>query len=126
MLRNPVHLVLLCCAVLVAPEARAQALRTTGEVPDGLGTSDWSTIRQAYEAGRHAAHPVEGGYRANNPGQRWQTRFDGHGFTTRPDGGGWTWGLELKSYGFAGEERAGRQGVKGSSSSWIGCGRGSK
>jgi hypothetical protein len=40
-----------------------------------------------------------------NPGQRWQTRLDGRGFTTTPDGASWTWGLELLSYGFEGAQR---------------------
>src|SRR5262245_58441102 len=74
-------------------------------VPDGLAASDWASIRDAYEAGRHAAHEIENGYRARNPGQQWSTHFDGRGFTTAPDAGGWTWGLELVSFGFPGAER---------------------
>ena len=64
----------------------------------------WSA-RGAYEVGRHAAQRVEGGYSARNPSQRWTTRFDGRAFTTQPDAGGWTWGLELLRYGFAGSEQ---------------------
>ena len=67
---------------------------------------DWSSIRAAYEAGRHRAFAVDGGHRARNPGQQWTTRFDGRGFTTTPDAGGWSWGLELVSYGFAGRTSA--------------------
>ena len=73
--------------------------------PDGIPAADWAGIREAYEAGRHAARAVEGGYQAHNPGQRWRTRFDGRGFTTSPDAGGWTWGLQLESYGFVGREQ---------------------
>ena len=88
-------------AVLVLPStATAQS-----DVPDGLSATDWSSIRAAYDAGRHAAYPVEEGYRARNPGQQWHTFFDGRGFTVTPDAGSWTWGMELASYGFAGEER---------------------
>ena len=75
-------------------------------VPKGLTASDWNGIRAAYEARRHEAIPAKVGYRAHNPGQQWQTRFDGRGFITKPDAGGWQWGLELKSYGFAGDERS--------------------
>ncbi|WP_193214735.1 hypothetical protein [Luteolibacter marinus] len=32
---------------------------------------------------------------ARNPGQKWNARFDGRGFTVEPDHGEWTWGLEL-------------------------------
>jgi len=68
-------------------------------VPEGLSASDCSSIRAAYEANRHAAFAVEDGYVARNPGQQWRTRFDGRGFVTTPDGGNWSWGLELVSYG---------------------------
>src|SRR5262245_42076983 len=76
-----------------------------GVVPEGLTAGDWTSIRAAYEAGRHAAYADEDGYRARNPGQQSVTRFDGRGFTTSPDEGGRTWGLELQSYGFSGAER---------------------
>jgi hypothetical protein len=89
----------------VAALVSSIGLAQTGGPADGLGSDDWSSIRQVYDAGRHAAHPVQGGHRAHNPGQRWHTRFDGRGFTTKPDQGAWTWGLELERYGFAGRER---------------------
>jgi len=66
-------------------------------------------MRGAYEAARHAIRPVEGrpgAWQANNPGQGWTTRFDGRGFVAAPEGGGWSWGLELRSYGFAGSQRS--------------------
>jgi hypothetical protein len=70
--------------------------------PKGLAPSDWSSIRAAYEAGRHAAFADDatpGHFRARNPGQQWRTRFDGRGFLTSPDAGNWTWGLQLVSLG---------------------------
>ena len=79
------------------------------EVPKGLAKSDWSSIRAAYEAGRHAFQPVagkEGVWQARNPGQQWITTFDPRGFTAQPQGGGWTWGLELLSYGFGDQQQA--------------------
>ena len=72
-----------------------------------LSPSDWSSIRAAWDAGRHAAFAVEGGHRARNPGQRWATDFDGRGFTTTPDAGGWTWGLQLEGYGWGEVEARG-------------------
>jgi FG-GAP repeat protein len=86
------------------PHARAAA--SSSATPSRLPASDGASIRAAYEAGRHAAFAVEGGYRARNPGQQWTTLFDGRGFTTTPDGGRWTWGLELVSYGTAGAKRS--------------------
>ncbi len=77
---------------LLLPRAPAQA-------PAGLSASDWTSVRAAYEVNRHAAFAVEGGFQARNRGQQWLTRFDGRGFTVEPDSGGWTWGLELRSYG---------------------------
>ncbi len=96
---------LIACMV---PDARAQAAShepaapSAGKTPAGLNTSDWQSIRAAYEAGRHAFMPVEGQdghWQARNPGQQWTTRFDGRGFIATPREGGWTWGLELRSYG---------------------------
>ncbi len=73
--------------------------------PTGVAASDWSSIRAAHEAWRHGFQKTAAGYEAVNPGQQWRTQFDGRGFTAQPKDGGWQWGLELKSYGFAGEER---------------------
>jgi hypothetical protein len=101
---------LLAAALLVTPvgasPVRPQTLASADAVPEGLSAPEWSSIRQQYEQQRHAAYPVAGGYQARNPGQQWQTRFDGRGFTTKPEGAAWQWGLELQSYGFAGQERA--------------------
>jgi hypothetical protein len=83
------------------PDAgKPQQLRSLDETPKGLAKSDWQSIRAAFEAGQHAFQPIEGGWQARNPGQQWTTKFDLNGFLTTPEGGGWTWGLELQSYGF--------------------------
>ncbi len=87
-----------------AEPGKAQHLASAETVPKGLTPSDWGSIRAAYEAQRHAAFAVEGGYQARNPGQQWLTRFDARGFSTQPETGGWQWGLELRSYGFAGQQ----------------------
>ena len=87
-----------------AQPGKTQPLSGHDSVPEGLAPSDWTSIRAAYEAQRHAAFAVEGGYQARNPGQQWQTKFDARGFSTQPDAGGWQWGLELRSYGFAGQK----------------------
>jgi FG-GAP repeat len=89
---------------LTASFAAQSADDGSASVPKGVSASDWTSIRAAYEAGRHAAFAVDGGYQVRNPGQQWTTRFDGRGFQTQPDAGGWTWGLELERYGFAGAE----------------------
>ena len=60
----------------------------------------WSSIRQAYEAGKHAVHEeFDGTHAARNPGQQWRTEFDSRGFLVRPDHGQWTWGMDLQSVG---------------------------
>lgn len=87
-------------SALAAQPGQTQHLASPDRVPQGLAKSDWQSIRAAYEAGRHAVQPVEGGWQAQNPGQQWTTRFDGRGFLAAPQAGGWTWGLELKTYGF--------------------------
>jgi len=86
-----------------AEPGKTQHLPSLDSVPEGLAPSDWTSIRAAYEAQRHAAFAAEGGYQARNPGQQWRTKFDARGFSTQPDAGGWQWGLELRSYGFAGQ-----------------------
>ena len=97
-----VYLIVACCASLHAgsPAGKTQQLTSTEQVPEGLAKSDWSSIRAAYEAGRHAFQPTEGGWQARNPGQQRLTTFDQRGFEAKPVGGDWSWGLELKSYGF--------------------------
>ena len=71
-----------------------------GAVPEGLAASEWSDIRAAYEAARHAPQRQDGGHLvARNPGQQWRTEFDGKGFTVTPDHDSWTWGLDLTGYG---------------------------
>jgi hypothetical protein len=96
------------CAGFLATAAsgKTQHLTSPEQVPEGLANSDWSSIREAYEAGRHAFMPIEGGWQARNPGQRWITKFDRRGFMAQPREAEWEWGLELKSYGFAGQEIA--------------------
>ena len=89
----------------VAP-ARPQQITSPDPVPEGLAKSDWSSIRAAYEAGRHAFQPTESGWQARNPGQQWLTTFDKRGFVARPQDGGWEWGLELQSYGIGDAQKA--------------------
>ena len=97
----------LCSLFAGATEpGKTQQLTSPDQVPRGLAKSEWSSIRAAYEAGRHAFQPIEGGWKARNPGQQWTTKFDGRGFLTEPRDGAWQWGLELKSYGFGGNQRA--------------------
>ena len=43
---------------------KPQALTSPDQVPEGLAKSDWSSIRAAYEAGRHAFQPTATGWQA--------------------------------------------------------------
>lgn len=70
----------------------APVLTDASKTPDGLSTSDWSSIRATYEAGRHAIYADAVGWQTRNPGQQWRTRFDGRGFENLPDANGWKWG----------------------------------
>ncbi len=97
---------------LLAGAALLQAVETPPgnnheKAPQGLSAGNWSSIRAAYEAGRHGFQETEDGmWVARNPGQGWRMEFDGRGFVARPDEGGWEWGLELAGYGRA--QRKGR------------------
>ncbi len=101
-------LALLACVPLLHGETpgKTQNLTSPDQVPEGLAKSDWSSIRAAYEAGRHAFQPIEGGWQARNPGQQWTTKFDRRGFVAQPREGDWQWGLELRSYGFGEQQTA--------------------
>ena len=106
------------CVLAMAPTAASQNGSLVAKVLEGalalapsrsaqiedLSKSDWEGIREAYEAGRHAAYACDGGLQARNPGNGWSTRFDGRGFLVSPDEGDWTWGLEFEGYGFEGGE----------------------
>ena len=89
----------LCTAVAAAP-GKTQQLTSANQVPEGLAKSDWQSIRAAHEGWQHSFHAVEGGHIARTPGQQWRSHFDARGFLTEPIGGGWSWGMELQSYGF--------------------------
>lgn len=66
--------------------------------PAGVSASDWAGILKAYESQRHRFLPMEDGtHGARNPGQCWSIRFDRRGFEVHPDGGGWSWGLEMEN-----------------------------
>ena len=101
-----VFLGLLAYGALAAEPGKTQDLNSTEAVPEGIAASDWTNIRAVFRAQRYQVAKMNDGYRARNPEQRWRTDFDGHGFLTRPDAGGWEWGLELKSYGFPTNKRA--------------------
>jgi FG-GAP repeat len=74
-------------------------------IPTGLTTADWNSIRAEHESQRHAVIASGSRYLARNPGQHWETKFDGAGFVIQPEKGDWRWGLELRSYGFPGHEQ---------------------
>ncbi len=82
------------------PASKPPQLTSPDQVPEGLANSDWSSIRAAYEAGRHRFFKQEdGSHVARNPGMGWKMKFDERGFTAQPEDGAWTWGLEVASSG---------------------------
>lgn len=79
--------------------------RDPSQPPEGISTSDWSGIRAAHEAARHAVQrEADGSLMAENPGQQWRIRFDGRGFMVTRSAGKPPWGLDLQGYGFTGAE----------------------
>jgi len=88
-----------CSLLVLLPVLPAQ------DAPDGLSAGDWSGIRAAYEAGRHAVAAADGGHRARSPNQHWNVHFDGRGVEVHPDAGDWSWGLDLVAFGCVGSER---------------------
>jgi hypothetical protein len=109
MIRNSYFAFVLSVVIFLAISSQCiatEAVRTPTDVPNGLNASDWSSIREAYEAGQYFVQPIEDGYRAINRGQQWITSFDGRGFTTKPEHDDWSWGLNLESYGWGKDIRA--------------------
>ena len=100
----PVILVLLAGLPLCAAVANP-AVASPDQTPQGLVKSDWQNIRAAYEAGRHAFTPAEGGgFVARNAGQQMRTVVDARGFTATAQVADWQWGLELTGFGWTGRE----------------------
>ncbi len=84
----------------------AQGAAAQQDLPDGLSPLDWSEIQAAHEVDRHRVTQSKEGFEALNPGQNWRTEFDGQGFLVQPDGSDWSWGLQLASFGFEGQEQS--------------------
>ena len=83
-----------------APTADSQS-----KLPAGLNLVDWKQIRAEYERHRHGMFPDgQGGVQSRSHYHGWLARFDGKGFTVKPDTQAWSWGLELERWGRQGEE----------------------
>lgn len=87
---------------LVSPLAYA-APQSHPALPDGIRPDDWGQIRSAIAAQRHHFQSTESGYEAVNPGLQMTARFDGNSTMIEPLGGGWQFGLALRSFGFKGQ-----------------------
>ncbi len=75
------------------------ALAQDGGGKDVLA-EDWAGVVDAYRLGQHAVFAMPDKLAAHNPRQGWKLGFDRRGFLVEPDTGGWSWGLQLVSYGF--------------------------
>ena len=83
----------------------ARAEEGPSKLPAGLNLVDWKQITAEYERHRHGMFPDgKGGYQSRSHYHGWLARFDGKGFTVKPDGQPWSWGLELASWGPQGQE----------------------
>jgi hypothetical protein len=60
---------------------------TAQTAPEWPSPEEWFGIRQQHEQPPLPPFAVDHAYEAYNPGQRWSTRFDGRGFSTRPETG---------------------------------------
>ena len=109
---SPAGTFLLALGLLINLPSRSTAARqdelqptaSKDRVPEQVAKSDWQGIRAAYDASRHQIQSTGDGWQARNPGQQWTTKFDHRGFLTKPKDGQWSWGLELKSYGFCDQQ----------------------
>ena len=97
-------------AAPTALDAGVAPAAVDGEVtlPEELSSSDWHSIRAAYEANRHAVQKSvqrSGSFQARNPGQQWLSTFNADGMEISPDHGRWQFGLRLAGWGHAGHEQ---------------------
>ena len=104
-LRLTALVVLLAAAADSVGSDHWQRSASTQAVPEESSALEGSRTAERPGQPRQVAKPAEAGYREFNRDLRWETRFDGRGFMTRPHGAAWRWGLELKAYGFPGQER---------------------
>ncbi len=88
-------------------------MKSADQLPVGASASDMESVRQVIEAQRRVISPDKfqaGKFLAANPDRKWNLNFDGSGVLTTPaavksdNKNKWQWGLQLKSYGFAGQE----------------------
>ncbi len=96
-------MILSCLLFLTAPGSAGYVV--PGEPLHNLSAANWNTITNQIQQQQYRVSAGDGGYRAHNLSQQWQTQFDGTGFTVIPQTGKWTWGLALTQYGFAGTEQ---------------------
>ncbi len=90
----------LCALFALFTVSSLPAKGNEAAAPSGLSTDDWSSIREAHQEWRHRfVEEADGIHRAANPGQQWNSAFDGRGFAAEPRHGAWRWGLELRGYG---------------------------
>jgi hypothetical protein len=78
--------------------------RRATDPPKGLSQKDWDSINGAMHHFQHTIKEQDGLHWARNVGERYRAKIDDRGVTLDPDGGGWQWGLELRSY-TAGSEK---------------------
>lgn len=96
-------MILSCLLSLTAPGSAG--LVVPSEPPHSLSAANWNTITSQIQQQQYRVSAGDGGYRAHNLSQQWQTQFDETGFTVTPQVGKWTWGLTLTHYGLAGAEQ---------------------
>jgi uncharacterized protein (TIGR03437 family) len=104
-------LIILQLLLLTGSEARRQTSvgRAVEAAPDGLTPVQWRGIRAAHEAWRREVRPTANGWEARNREAGLTASFDRRGLEVSARAGGWSWGLELESYG-VGAQRIDLQG----------------
>jgi hypothetical protein len=81
-----------------------EKLRRSTDMPKGLSQKDWDSIQGAMHHFQHTIRENDGLHWARNVGEKYRAKIDDRGVNVDPDGGGWQWGLELRSYAAGGEK----------------------
>jgi hypothetical protein len=85
------------------PHPAPAMARRASDPPKGLSQKDWSSINGAMHHFQHTIKEQDGLHWARNVGEKYRAKIDDRGVTLDPDGGGWQWGLELRSYAVDGQ-----------------------
>ncbi len=84
----------------------AHAMNQQPRLPAEIDADQWASIKELHSLDGYSAKRSVLGFEAANPAQQWTATFDSSGFLVQSSRYDWSWGLELRAYGFEGGMRS--------------------